>query len=85
MTKKQLKPRVNSDRRHADYGPPGVWKERRRTAERRLPEIQESEISEAEWLLHFGAIESAENNKPSDSAAPPIAENVAEVFGRVRD
>lgn len=37
-----------SDRRTEDKGPPSGWAERRRTVERRKPEVQE--ISFAEWI-----------------------------------
>ena len=38
------------DRRMEDCGPPSGWKERRHSVERRLPEVQEAEISEEEFL-----------------------------------
>jgi hypothetical protein len=40
--------RATGDRRVADGGPPAGWLERRRTVERRRPEVRE--ISFAEWL-----------------------------------
>ena len=53
MTKNNSNHVVNSDRRHA--GPPGVWKDARTASG--FPKFKNPEISEAEWLLHFGAIE----------------------------
>jgi hypothetical protein len=38
-----------SDRRDLELGPPKGWKERRRTAERRIPEVRE--VAFAEWIL----------------------------------
>ncbi len=40
--------RQGSDRRGDDIGPPKGWRERRRSVERRYPEVRE--ISFAEWL-----------------------------------
>lgn len=41
--------RLISDRRHDEQGPPLGWKERRRSVERRKPEVVE--VSIEEWLL----------------------------------
>lgn len=41
------------DRRDEDQGPPAGWRERRRHAERRIPEIEEQVLSEEEWLHYF--------------------------------
>jgi hypothetical protein len=46
--------RQNHDRRQKDIGPPKGWKDRRRTTERRIPAIEECQVSESEWLLYFG-------------------------------
>jgi len=46
--------RQQHDRRQAEIGPPEGWKERRRTTERRIPTIEECEVSESEWLMFFG-------------------------------
>ncbi len=40
--------RLGYDRRNAEYGPPSGWRERRRTVERRRPEVHE--ISFSEWI-----------------------------------
>jgi len=40
--------RLTDDRRGSDSGPPKGWRERRRTVERRRPEVQE--ISFSEWI-----------------------------------
>ena len=42
--------RKRIDRRQEDWGPPTGWRERRRTTERRLPEVREDEVSEAEFF-----------------------------------
>lgn len=39
-----------SDRRIDDAGPPSGWHERRTTAERRLPLVQEDVLTEKEWF-----------------------------------
>lgn len=46
--------RNTNDRRQQDNGPPKGWRERRRAPERRIPELEECTISEADWLLYFG-------------------------------
>jgi len=38
------------DRRSSDIGPPLGWRDRRMTAERRLPIVQEDALTEAEWF-----------------------------------
>ena len=38
------------DRRREELGPPGGWRERRLSVERRLPIVHENAISEAEWF-----------------------------------
>lgn len=38
--------RSGKDRRKSEMGPPSGWKERRRSPERRLPDVQELSISE---------------------------------------
>lgn len=40
--------REGTDRRTAELGPPNGWRERRRTVERRQPEVREIPFSE--WL-----------------------------------
>ena len=49
--------RQRTDRRDpdADQGPPTGWPDRRRHAERRLPEIEESDLSEEEWAAYFSS------------------------------
>lgn len=46
--------RQQIDRRQDDDGPPSGWKDRRRSTERRIPTIEEYEVSESEWLMFFG-------------------------------
>jgi len=38
------------DRRNEDIGPPVGWRDRRATAERRLPIVLEDALTEAEWF-----------------------------------
>lgn len=53
---------INNERRHADdrrqqdSGPPAGWRERRRNTERRLPELEECELTEEDFLLYFGRL-----------------------------
>lgn len=43
--------RASEDRRNEDKGPPAGWSERRRSVERRKPEVQE--ITFAEWIAYM--------------------------------
>lgn len=43
--------RADGDRRASELGPPEGWRERRKTVERRRPEVQEIPFSE--WLSHL--------------------------------
>ncbi len=43
------------DRRVDDVGPPMGWKERRRKVERRMPTVNEDEISQTEWFRRFAS------------------------------
>lgn len=70
-----------ADRRQDEVGPPSGWKDRRRRTERRIPEIDECEVSESEWLAYFGGAA-----KPALAAGGvPNNELTAEVFDRIRD
>ena len=50
---REHKLRAASDRRDDDIGPPAGWKDRRHTTERRIPNVEESSVSEDEWLAYF--------------------------------
>ena len=50
MTMKNEK-RAGDDRRQKEVGPPNGWRERRRSVERRVPEVREIPFSE--WLAHL--------------------------------
>ncbi len=43
--------RAATDRRRQENGPPDGWRERRKSVERRRPEVRE--ILFAEWLSHL--------------------------------
>ena len=43
--------RAGEDRRNEDKGPPAGWSERRRSVERRKPEVHE--ITFAEWIAYM--------------------------------
>ncbi|WP_153129850.1 hypothetical protein [Dechloromonas hortensis] len=51
MSKLQNKRENGDDRRGVDLGPPSGWRERRRSVERRLPDVKEIPFSE--WLTHI--------------------------------
>jgi len=42
---------MGDDRRIHENGPPNGWRERRKSVERRLPEVREVPFSE--WLKHW--------------------------------
>lgn len=75
---KEHKARAAQDRRDDDCGPPSGWKERRRKAERRIPAVEETDMTEAEWLSYFGSEKSAET--PSTETH----EIAAEILGKAR-
>ena len=57
----EKKPRSGRDRRKRDIGPPSGWKERRRSAERRMPEVEELSVAEFMRLMK-------ESNAPGSAA-----------------
>ena len=70
-----------ADRRQDEVGPPSGWKERRRRTERRIPELDECEVSESEWLAYFGG-----TGKPAITAGGVASSEMsAEVFDRIRE
>ncbi len=71
--------RTGCDRRVDESGPPHGWRDRCRRTERRIPEISEQEISEADWETYFGAGRSASGTRSAPSEA------AAEVFDKIRD
>lgn len=63
---KHLDRRAVHDRRTAEGEPPAGWKERRRSVERRIPELLEDEITELEWVVYFARWKmGAQNGKSS--------------------
>jgi hypothetical protein len=71
--------RAPSDRRDDDNGPPHGWKDRRRRAERRIPEIGEQTISESDWEHYFG------NRPPAAPEAAVENEVAASILDKARD
>lgn len=53
--------RMGGDRRAAEYGPPNGWRERRKSVERRQPEVDEIPFSE--WLAYRPARAETESPK----------------------
>lgn len=73
--------READDRRQEEFGPPQGWRDRRRRTERRIPEIDEFEVSELEWQVYFGSL-----RQPPDTTSPLVnGEIPADVFERSRD
>ncbi len=70
------------DRRQKDIGPPSGWRDRRRRAERRLPELSEFVLSEADFQTYFGP---HGNCATRPGASTLAAENACDVFARIRD
>ncbi|MCK6406723.1 MAG: hypothetical protein L6Q60_12000 [Rhodocyclaceae bacterium] len=56
------------DRREIEKGPPTGWKDRRRTAERRIPEVRESAF--AEWVRLRATRTAGADSKASDLPIP---------------
>ncbi|HJV93637.1 MAG TPA: hypothetical protein VJ572_09165 [Azonexus sp.] len=73
--------RDTADRRQEELGPPQGWKDRRRRTERRMPEISEFVVSEAEWLSYFGAVRSA----PMAASALTSGDLAADIFDGIRN
>lgn len=73
--------RDTADRRQEELGPPQGWKDRRRRTERRMPEINEFVVSEAEWLSYFGGARSA----PIAVNALSSGEVGADIFDGIRN
>lgn len=77
-----LERRRRGDRRVADQGPPPRCSERRRLVERRIPRVEEVDVSDAEWEALFAA------RRPRPAVADEGAaarEAAALVLGRVRE
>jgi hypothetical protein len=53
--------RVGNDRRGREFGPPDGWRERRKSVERRLLDVDEIPFSE--WLAHRPVHAMAESQK----------------------
>jgi hypothetical protein len=49
----KVEKRMGQDRRSKEAGPPDGWRERRKSVERRIPEVREIPFSE--WLAHLPA------------------------------
>lgn len=62
---KQQRVRTSGDRRDDDQGPPSGWKDRRHSPERRIPAVEETDMSEAEWHRYFGPLESGLATAPA--------------------
>lgn len=72
-----MEQRSRSDRRQRDAGPPHGCFDRRRRCERRLPNVEEGTLSDAEWQVFFGGT--------VRQTGDAVADRAAAVFDRVRD
>ena len=70
--------RARNEQRLYDAGPPHNCCERRRRAERRLPEIEENVIPDAEWEKFFG-------RHSRVSSETQQLEQAADIFDRARN
>lgn len=70
--------RESPDRRGSDIGPPKGCFDRRRKAERRLPETAEAELSADDFAMYFGSLAKATGDAEQTDLA-------ADVFDRARD
>lgn len=70
--------RGRPERRNRDIGPPNGCFDRRRTAERRLPDTAEAELSADDFAKYFGSVNKVTANTDQLDLA-------AEVFERARD
>lgn len=70
------KQRTGLDRRKRDVGPPAGWKERRRTPERRMPEVEEISIEEFNRLMRI--------NNPATPDQPGSEEDKSFDWDKVR-
>jgi len=64
--------RTRSDRRHGDDGPPPGWSDRRKSAERRMPEVEVVQMSDHDFAdMFFGRTTVSCQVKPvaTDAAA----------------
>lgn len=69
------------DRRQEEFGPPQGWRDRRRRTERRIPEIDEFEVSESEWQAYFGSLRQTPiTDSPLASSEAPV-----DAFAHSRD
>lgn len=66
--------RHGPDRRIDDVGPPKGWQDRRAKAERRLPVVQEDELTEKEWFRLMVRYEHSRKEKLN--AAPVIPDQM---------
>lgn len=70
------KQRTGLDRRKRDNGPPAGWKDRRRSPERRLPEVEEISIEEFKRLM--------EANGPATSEQPTSEDEKSSAWDEIR-
>jgi hypothetical protein len=65
--------RLADDRRQEEVGPPSGWRDRRRSTERRIPEISECDVSEAEWDFYFGPKNTVAKDEPNEATVFLVA------------
>lgn len=72
MTKE--KKQRNAERRETENGPPSGWKERRRSVERRLPEVQLADISEEQFFSELLALKRHLISRKAPDEEPTISD-----------
>ena len=74
----------HEDRRIEDIGPPEGWRDRRKRVERRIPNTEEVEVSDAEWAEYF-ANPAKKATNPAKKATADEHAAAADVLDRVRN
>jgi len=70
--------REPADRRHDDMGPPNGWRDRRRTVERRLPQVEEDAVPHSAWLSSFEMFKAFVSHRNTAAAAARAEEASAD-------
>lgn len=66
---KNTERRATNDRRNDEVGPPAGWKERRRSVERRKPDVEEVTLDEWQTITRQRAMAAQEKKEAEQIAA----------------
>lgn len=72
MTKE--KQQREAERRELENGPPSGWKERRRSVERRLPEVQLEDMSEEQFFAELLAVKQRLMSRKAPDGEPTTSD-----------